>query len=325
MAAKQVLAHALAAVLGIGAATAQAQNTYPNRPVRVIVPASTGSGMDYMGRSVALALSEKYRQQVIIDNRAGAGSLIGTNIVATATPDAYTLGVASTSSLVAPLLQSKPPYHPIDDLAPIALLSSLVSIMVVAPGVQAKNVQEFVALAKARPGQFNFASIGAGSAAHLTPEIFNRAAGIQAVHVPFKTVPDIISEMLASRVHYLIFISPASLPMVRDGKLRPFAVTGSKRFSGLPDVPTMAEAGVKGADVDTMIGLVGPVKLPRAMIQRIHADFQEVMARPDVKTAFERQGGEPALGVTTAAYAERWKAEYEVYRKLLPEIGLKPQ
>jgi len=322
MTTKQWVAGALVAVLHV---CAQAQDGWPARPVRVIVPASTGSGMDFMGRSVAQALTDKYRQQIIIDNRAGAGSLIGTHLVASATPDAYTLGIASTSSLVAPLLQTKQPYDPLNDLAPVALLSSLTSIMVVAPGVAAKNVQEFIALARARPNEFNFASIGAGSAAHLTPEIFNRAAGIQAVHVPFKTVADILAEMYASRVHYLLFISPSSLPMLRDGKLRAFAVTGSKRFSALPDVPTMSEAGVKGADVDTMIGVVGPAKLPRAMIQRIHGDLQDIMARADVKTAFDRQGGEPALGVSTADYARRWKAEYEVYRKLLPEIGLKPQ
>ena len=144
------------------ATTAFAQ-TYPTRPVRLIVPASTGTGMDHMGRSLAQVMSEQYKQQVIIDNRAGAGSLIGTGIVAGAAPDGYTLGVASTSSIVAPLLQSKPPYRPLEDLVQIALLSSLTSVLVVAPNVPAKNVKELIALAKAKPGQLNFASVGAGS------------------------------------------------------------------------------------------------------------------------------------------------------------------
>jgi tripartite-type tricarboxylate transporter receptor subunit TctC len=307
------------------AGAAHAQTTYPTRPVRVIVPASAGSGMDYMGRSVAQVLSEVYKQQVIIDNRAGAGSLIGTGIVASAAPDGYTLGIASTSSLVAPLLQVKPPYRPLEDIMPIALLSSLTSIVVVAPGVPAKNIKELIALAKAKPGGLNFASIGAGSASHLTPEIFNRAAGIDAVHVPYKSVGDVIAAMVNTQVHYLVWISPSSLPMLKDGRLRAFAVTSAKRYPGLPDVPTVSEAGVRGAEVDTMIGVVGPATLPAKFVARLHGDIAAVLRQPPIREAFERQGGEPAPEVTQAAYAAKWKAEYELYRKLLPELGLKKQ
>ncbi|HZN27449.1 MAG TPA: tripartite tricarboxylate transporter substrate-binding protein [Burkholderiales bacterium] len=308
------------------AITAHAQtSTFPARPVRVIVPGSVGTGMDNMGRSLAQVLTEVYRQQVIIDNRAGAGSLIGTGIVAGAAPDGYTLGVASTSSIVAPLLQAKPPYDPLRDLVQIVLLSSLTSVLVVAPGVPAKNVKEFIAYGKAKPGQLNFASIGAGSAAHLTPEIFNRAAGIDAVHVPFKSVADVFAAMVATQVHYLIWISPASLPMLKEGRLRAMAVTSSKRYAGLPDVPTVAEAGLRNAEVETMIGIVGPVKLPKTMVSRLYGDIASAMRQPAVKEAFERQGGEPAIDVSQAAYAAKWQAEYEVYRRLLPELGLKPQ
>ena len=314
-----------ASLLACGAACAQSTGAFPVRPVRVIVPASAGSGMDYMGRSVAQVLTEAYRQQVIIDNRAGAGSLIGTAIVAGAAPDGHTLGIASTSSIVAPLLQLKPPYRPIEDLAPIALLSSLTSVVVVAPGVPAKNLKELVALAKGKPGQLNFASIGAGSAAHLTPEIFNRAAGIDAVHVAFKSVGDVIAAMLATQVHYLIWISPASLPMLKDGRLRALAVTSAKRYPGLPDVPTVAESGVRGAEVDTMIGVVGPARLPKTLQAIVYKDLNAALRQPAIREAFDRQGGEPATDTTQAAYAEKWKAEYELYRKLLPELGLKRQ
>ncbi|HEV7799872.1 MAG TPA: tripartite tricarboxylate transporter substrate-binding protein, partial [Burkholderiales bacterium] len=286
--------HTLLALLLL-AGTAHAQSpgsatAFPVRPVRIIVPASAGSGMDYMGRSVAQVLTETYKQQVIIDNRAGAGSLIGTAIVAGAASDGYTLGIASTSSVVAPLLQLKPPYRPLEDLLPIALLSSLTSIVVVAPGVPAKNIRELIALAKSKPGQLNFASIGAGSASHLTPEIFNRAAGIEAVHVPFKSVGDVIAAMLATQVHYLIWISPSSLPMVKDGKLRALAVTSAKRYPGLPDVPSVAEIGLKGAEVDTMIGVIGPVTLPKSLVNRVHDDIASVLRQPAIREAFERQG-----------------------------------
>ena len=298
---------------------------FPTRPVRMIVPGSPATGMDSMGRVVARGLTEVFRQQVIVDNRAGAGSLVGSGIVAAAAPDGYTIGVGSTSTIVAPLLQSQPSFHPIRDFVNIALLSSITSVLVVAPEVPAKNVGEFIQYARARPGELNFASIGAGSAAHLTPEIFNRAAGIKAVHVPFKNVADVVSEMRSSRVHYLIFISPASLPMLQDGKLRALAVTSSKRYAGLPDVPTVGEAGLRGAEAETMIGIIGPAALPKHLVTRLHADIVAVLRRPDTKTQFERFGGEPAVETTRDAYAAKWRAEYELFRKLLPEIGLKPQ
>jgi tripartite-type tricarboxylate transporter receptor subunit TctC len=302
-----------------------AASSFPNRPVRLIVPASPGSGMDYLGRNISQTLSDMYKQQVIIDNRAGAGSLIGSGIVAGAAPDGYTIGVASTSTIVAPLLQIKPPYNAVKDFVPIVELSSMTSVVVVAPGVAAKNIQEFIALAKAKPGQFNFATLGAGSASHLTPEIFNRAAGIEAIHVPFKTVAEVYTEMLASRVHYLIWITPAALPLLRDGKLRALAVTSAQRYAGLPDAPSVKEVGLGNAVVETTIGIVGPAALPKNLIDRIHKDVVEVLRRPETKVSFERQGGNAAADVTQAAYAAKWKSEYELYRKLLPEIGLKPQ
>lgn len=326
---KSTVLLATAALLASGfSSTAPAQvpaDTFPSRPVRLIVPGSPATGMDNMGRVVARGLTEALKQQVIVDNRAGAGSLIGSGIVAGATPDGYTLGVASTSTIVAPLLQAKPPYRPVEDFVNIALLSSITSVLVVAPEIPAKNVKEFIEYARARPGKLNFASVGAGSAAHLTPEIFNRAAGIQAVHVPYKNVADVVSEMRSSRVHYLMFISPASLPMLQDGKLRALAVTSSKRYAGLPDVPTVSEAGLRGAEAETMIGIVGPAALPRHLVARLHADIVSVLRRPDTKTQFERFGGEPAAETSRAGYAAKWKAEYELFKKLLPEIGLKPQ
>lgn len=198
-------------------------------------------------------------------------------------------------------------------------------MLTVAPGVQAKTVQEFVAIAKARPRELSYASIGSATAAHLTAEIFNRAAGIDAVHVPFKIVADIYTEMLANRVHYLVFVSPASIPMLRDGKMRALAVTSAKRNAALPDTPTVVEAGLPGAEVDTMFGVLAPAGLPKAVVARLHADIVKILRLPETRERFARQGGEPAVDTTPESYARQLGAEYERYRKLLPAIGLKPQ
>ena len=180
-------------------------------------------------------------------------------------------------------------------------------------------------MAKARPGQLNYASIGSGTAAHLTAEIFNRAAGIDAVHVPFKIVADIYTEMLANRVHYLVFVSPASIPMLRDGKMRALAVTSAKRNAALPDTPTVIEAGLPGAEVDTMFGVLAPAGLPKAVVAKLHADIVKILRLPETRERFARQGGEPAVDTTPELFAKQLRAEYERYRKLLPAIGLKPQ
>ena len=306
------------------AAAAHAQN-YPLRPIRLIVPVSAGAGSDFFARAIGAGLSDLYKQQVIVDNRPGAGGLIGGTLVAGATPDGYTLGIASTSHIVAPLLQAKPPYRPLDDFTPVALLASITSLVVVAPNVAAKNVQELIAYAKSRPGQLNYASVGAGTAAHLSAEIFNRAAGIDAVHVPFKSIADIYTEMLASRVHYLVFVMPSALPMLRDGKLRALAVTSAVRNPALPEVPTVAEAGLPAAEADTLFGVVAPAGTPGPLVAGLSASIVTVLRKNETRERFALQGALPAVDTTPAAYKKQLVAEYERYRKLLPEIGLKAQ
>jgi tripartite-type tricarboxylate transporter receptor subunit TctC len=302
-----------------------AAQPYPERPIRLIVPASPGTGSDFFGRTVAQALTEIYKQQIVADNRAGAGGLIGAQLIAAANPDGYTIGMASSSLLVSPLFQAKPQYRPIEDFSPIALLSSITSVVAVAPSLPVKSVQELVAYAKARPGQLNFPSVGTGTAAHLSAEIFNKAGGISAVHIPFKSVADVFTEMFAGRVHYMVFVAPAVTPMVRDGKLRPLAVTSKTRSTGLPDVPTVIEAGLPAAEVDTLFGVVAPARTPPAVIKKLHADILSVLQRAETKERFQRQGGSPAVDTTPEKFAAQLKTEYERYRKLIPEIGIKPQ
>lgn len=298
---------------------------FPTRRICLIVPFSAGTGSDFFARTVGQALTEIYKQQVVVDNRPGAGGLIGGTLVSKSGTDGYTLGLASTSHVVGPLLQKRPPYRPIEDFTAIAQLASVTSVVVVAPNVQAKNVKELVALAKSKPGQFNFASVGAGTAAHLSAEIFNRAAGIKVVHVPFKTIADVYAETLASQVHYLVFVMPAVTPMLKDGRLRALAVTSAARSEALPSVPTVREAGLPAAESDTMFGVVAPAGVPRNLVAKLHTDIVGVLRRPETRTRFATQGGVPAVDTTPADYARRLKSDYETFRKLVQEIGLQPQ
>ena len=302
-----------------------AAQSYPERPIRLIISSSPGTGADYFGRTIAIALTEIYQQQVVADNRTGAGGLIAMQTLANANPDGYTLGTASSSMMVVPLLYTKPPYNPVTDFAPIALLALIPSVVMISSTLPAKNVQELIAYAKPRPGQLNFASVGAGTAAHLSAEIFNKAAGISAVHVPFKNVGDAWTEMFAGRVHLIVFVAPAVTPMMHDSRLRALAVTSKTRTSGFPDLPTVAEAGLANAAVETPFGIAAPARTPRAIINKLHADIVTVLKRPETAQRFARQGGVPAVDTTPEAFGALIKSEYELYRKLIPEIGIKPQ
>ena len=313
------------AVFAIAIPASAYSESYPSRPIRLIVPFSAGVSSDFMARTVGQALTDIYKRQVVVDNRPGAGGLIGGTLVATASPDGYTLGLASTSHVVGPLLQKKPPYRPIEDFTPVAQLASVISVLVAAPNVPAKTVQELVALAKAKPGALNYASIGAGTAAHISAEVFNRAAGINVVHVPFKTAADVFAAMVTNQVHYLVFVMPAVTPMLKDGRLRALAVTGAARSTALPDVPTVSEAGLPAAEVDTIFGIVAPAVVPKGIVAKLHQDIVGILRQPETAQRFATQGAVPTVNTTPENYSKKLRADYERYRKLIQEIGLEPQ
>ncbi len=303
----------------------QALSAYPERPIRLIISSSPGTGADYFGRTIAVALTDLYKQQVVADNRTGAGGLIAMQTLAGANPDGYTLGTASSSLMVSPLFQLQPAYHPVTDFAPVALLALIPSVVMVSSSLPVKNVQELIAYAKLRPGQLNFASVGTGTAAHLSAEIFAKTGGFSAVHVPFKNVADAWSEMFAGRVHFIVFVAPAVTPMMREPRLRALAVTSKTRSSGFPDLPTVIEAGLPGAAVETPFGIAAPARTPRSVINKLHADIVTILKRPETAERFARQGGVPAVDTTPESFGALIKSEYELYRKLIPEIGIKPQ
>ena len=302
-----------------------AQKNFPERPIRLIISSSVGTGADYFGRAIAQPLSELYKQQMVADNRTGAGGLIAMQTLAQANPDGYTLGTASSSMMVAPLMYIKQPYNPVTDFAPIALLALIPSVVMVSATLPAKTVQELIAYAKPRPGELNFASVGTGTAAHLSAEIFAKAAGISAVHVPFKNVADAWVEMFAGRVHYIVFVAPAVTPMMKEPRVRALAVTSKVRALGFPDLPTVIEAGLPNAVTETPFGIAAPAKTPRAIINKLNADIVSILKRPETAERFARQGGVPAVDTTPESFGALIKSEYELYRKLIPEIGIKPQ
>jgi len=304
---------------------AAADGKFPTRPIRVIVASSAGTGADIFARIVAQGLTDLYKEQVVVENRTGAGGLIGGVLAANATPDGHSLFMASTSTYVSPLMQIKPSYQPTQDFAAVAQVTAVTSVVMTSAGMPVKSVKELVALAKSKPGALNYGSVGAGTAAHLSAEIFKRAAGVDIVHVPFKAVADMYTEVASGRVHVLVFVLTSSLGFLKDGKVRGLAVTGAERSFPLPDLPTVAEAGLPGAESETMYGFLAPVKTPRAMVNKLGADIITVLKKPDTKDRFEKLGAQPAVNTSPDAFEKYVRREYENFRKLIPEIGLKPQ
>ncbi|MEQ1772499.1 MAG: tripartite tricarboxylate transporter substrate-binding protein [Burkholderiales bacterium] len=315
---------ALLCAIGAGSVAA-ADTKFPTRPIRMIVASSAGTGADIFARIVAQGLTDLYKEQVVVENRTGAGGLIGGVTAANATPDGHSLFMASTSTYVSPLMQVKPSYQPTQDFTAVAQVTAVTSVVLVNAGMPVKSVKELVALAKAKPGALNYGSVGAGTAAHLSAEIFKRAAGLDVVHIPFKTVADMYTEVASGRVHMLVFVLTSSLGFLKDGKLRGLAVTSHTRSFTLPELPTVAEAGLPGAESETMYGFLAPSKTPRIMVNKLGADIVTVLRKPDTKDRFEKLGAQPMVDTSPGAFEKYVRREYANFQKLIPEIGLKPQ
>ncbi|HSN39721.1 MAG TPA: tripartite tricarboxylate transporter substrate binding protein [Burkholderiales bacterium] len=315
---------AAVAALGIAATVAGAgAETYPGKPIRMVVPFPPGAASDFLARTVGQKLADIYKQQIVIDNRPGAGGLIGSQIVAKAVPDGYTMALVGQPHLSNVLLREQKPYDPLKDFTAVSLVASLPNVIVIGNGVPAKNVAELVALAKARPGSLNFGSAGVGSSSHLAAAMFLSSVGIQAVHVPFKTLGDIFSEMIAGRVHFYIFPLPAAMPMLKEGRLRAIAVATPKRAVSLPDVPTTAESGFPQYQSDSWFGIVAPAGVPKTIIARFNADTVRVLQDPDTRDRFLKQGAEPRPSTPEGFYRMQ-SEEYKRLARLIKDIGMKP-
>jgi tripartite-type tricarboxylate transporter receptor subunit TctC len=279
----------------------------------MIVPFPPGGGNDILARTVGNRLTEVIGQQVVVDNRGGAGGLIGAQTAATAAPDGYTLFLGSVGNLAhTPALRRDLPYHPLKDFAPVSLLATSAFMIAVYPGVPAKNVKELVALAKAKPGQLNYASAGSGSSLHMAAELFKYATGTDIVHVPYKGASAALTDLATGRVQMTISTMPPLLPHVKSGKLRGLAVTTAKRANAAPDLPTVAESGVPGFEISNWQGVMIPVKTAKPIVQKLNRDMNATLQLPGMGDALAAQGLE-AAGGTPEAFGALIKSEIAKY------------
>ena len=311
-----------AALLPAAAGGAEAERSFPVRPIRMVVPFPPGAASDFLARVVGQKLGEIYGQQVIVDDRPGGGGVVGSVIVAKAAPDGYTLSMIGTPHVVNALLAEKPLYRPIEDFTAITQVASLPNILIV--GIPVNSVQELIALAKQKPGQLNFGSVGIGSLSYMEGELFKAAAGIDAVNVSFKMLGDAVTEMMAGRVHFYVIPVAAGMPLLKDGRLRALAVTIDKRLASLPNVPTMAEAGLPNYRFDGWFGVAGPAKMPRNLVTSLNKDIVGILQQTDTRDRFVRQGAEPVFG-TPEEFRKLMQTELVRFQKVIKDSGLKAQ
>jgi tripartite-type tricarboxylate transporter receptor subunit TctC len=298
------------ALLAVAGAWAQSPaGDYPNKIIKIVVPFTAGSATDIMARIVGERLGASMGQSIVVENRPGAGGTLGTAQVAKAEPDGYTLLVVSTGHVVNPVLYGNLPYDTIGDFAGVAPLAALPSVLVVASSSPIKSVRDLIAAAKAKPGQLNYASAGVGSATHVNAEKFRAVAGIDVTHIPFKGTPETIVEVSSGRVDFMFTPVLASLPNIRDNRLRALAVSTARRSTALPDVPTVSQAGLPGFVFDFWIGLLAPARTPRPIINKLNAEVRKIMAQPEVIERMVKLGAEP-MPMTPERFDAYIKEEY---------------
>jgi tripartite-type tricarboxylate transporter receptor subunit TctC len=287
------IAAALFAPVPHAFAQGEPAGAYPARPIRIVVPFTPGSATDIMARSVSDQLAAGLGQPVVVENRPGAGGTIGTAVVAKSVPDGYTLVVVSAGHAVNPAIYEMLPYDTAKDFAGVIPLGNLPSVLFVSPALGVKTVQELIALARSKPGALNYSSAGIGSASHVNAEKFRVATGISAVHVPLKGAPEMVTETLAGRTHFGLVGIVSVVPPIRDGRLLGLAVSSAKRSSALPQVPTIAEAGVPEAQFDFWIGMLAPAQTPRGIVNRLHDEIARVLRLPQMQERLANLGAEP--------------------------------
>ena len=294
---------------------------YPHRPIRFVVPYPPSGAADIVARILAQKLGDALGATVVVDNRAGAGGNLGTDLVAKAAPDGYTLLMGNVGPLAINVSLSKRlPFDPLKDLAPVSFMVVYPNVLVVNPALPAKSVSELIALAKARPGQLSYGSAGTGSSTHLAAELFKSMAGIEMAHVPYKGGGQAVVDVISGQVQLYFSSMLGALPHLKSGKLRALAVTGSKRSRAAPELPTIAESGFPGYEANNWLGLMVPAGTPAAIIMRLNREIVKIFAQPDMLERLAAQGGEPETG-SPEKFAEYIRSEIRKWAKVVKSSG----
>ena len=323
----QLVSAISAAVVALSFATpaaAATQDNWPTKPIRMIVPFPNTSASDALSRLTGERLGQIWGQQLVVDNRPGAGGMIGSDLVLHAAPDGYTLAMVGQPHLSNVLLREAKPYDPLKDFQAITLVGKTPNVIVIGKGIDAKMIPDLIAIAKAKPGALNYGSAGVGSSSHLAGALFASKAGINIVHVPFRVGGDSRSALLSGAIQIYVFPLPAIVGGVRAGQFRALAIGSAKRAEALPDVPTSAEAGFPQYRSESWFGIIGPRALPRHLVNRINADAVAVLKEPATREKIVRAGAEPAYS-TPEAFAKMQRDEYVELGALIKETGMKVQ
>jgi tripartite-type tricarboxylate transporter receptor subunit TctC len=311
----------VALLLALSFNSIQAQEAWPTRPVRFILPFPPGGGTDILGRLIAERLSASLGQPVVTENRGGAGGNVGAEAAARSAPDGYSIVLVAPSLAISPTLYSKINYDPVKDFAPVSLVATVPNVMITQPSLPGQ-LQEFIAFARSRPGALNFGSGGAGTSNHLAGELFNIVTGAKLVHVPYKGVNLAMQDVLAGNVHLVFIGIPAAAPHIKAGKLRALALVAPQRSSALPEVPTVAEAGLKDFEVTTWYGVLAPAGTPRNVITRLNSELVKIMHSPELKEKLAATGTEP-LTSTPEEFAAYIKREIAKWGDVVRKAGVK--
>lgn len=315
------------AILGLSAPTfSAAQASYPNKTVRMVIPFPAGGATDIIGRTLAQKLSVALGQNVVVENRPGAGGTIGSDVVAKAPADGYTILMATSSThSIGPALNPKIPYNAFKDFIPIIHAADAPSVMVVGQSFPAKTVAEAVALFKSSPGKFNFGSSGIGTYPHLMAELFKwRAGGLFVVHIPYRGTGLVITDLVSGQIGFLMDSVVSAQPHIRDGRVKPLAVSGSKRSKSLPNVPTLTEAGIQGMELSNWFGVFAPANTPAPIVERLNRELNAILKQPDTIERLERAGAE-VIGSSSDQFATVIKAEYDSWTAVIKRANIKPE
>jgi tripartite-type tricarboxylate transporter receptor subunit TctC len=320
----RVLLAALLAGLTALSPGARAASDYPNRPVKIFVGFAAGGATDLVARIVAEKLTQRLNQQFVVENRAGAGGVLATSVVAKAPPDGYTLILVSASHAINVSLQKSLPYDAIADFTPVVPVASTTNVLVVNPSLPVNSVAEYIALAKAKPGTINFSSAGVGSSSHLAGELFKSMAGIDISHVPYKGTADAVRDLVGGQVQSTVDSVSALLPFIRNGQLKALAVGDPRRSVLLPNVPTMSEAGLPGYEVNAWVGLLAPAGTPPDVVQLLNREVLAILKQPEVQKRLEDMGSRP-IGTSSEEFAALIRSDVAKFAAIIRTAGVTPQ